>query len=576
MTGRLTGFSRLRRHVLILASASLVAVPLAVSGPTQLTAAASSGGTVVYALPPLTNIDWYQPLRPAAYNSGYDGLAAGLMYDPLFQLNSKGAIDYAISIARSIKANAAGTVYTVDLKPTWRWSDGTPVTAQDVLFTWNLILAASASSAPTPWPYADSGFGDIPTGVKSVKATGTYSFQVTLDAPANQLWFEYNGLAQLQPLPEQAWNKYPTNPTKELAYITSNGNNPAFFKVVDGAFFMKSAVQNQSWTFVPNPHYSGHKSTLSQLILAYETSDQAEVNELRAGDVQIGYLPSQDLPEQKDLTADKLITGYSDGFTRIFLDYGNTTVGPVLKQLAVRQAMAMGIDQTTIIKDIYDGYAVYGAGPVPYSQPSLLASSMRKPAYAFDPAAGKALLEKNGWHLKNGVMTNAKGQSLSFTVQYVAGDADTESIVQLLQSDWAKEGIKISLVPEPFANMVGLHDKSDASKWEIQAGISWGWGGEYPTGEGIFETGAPYNFYQFSDPSLDKLIQASIKPYATQAESIAALQKYELAVSKALPVLWMPFQATLEEVASDVKGVSANSLNMFTGGVLPQYWTVSQ
>ena len=556
--------------------AALLVTAAATVGTAATAAAAASGGTVVIALPPLVDINWYNPLRPAAYNSLYDSWAAGFMYMPLLSVNGKGAIDFQDSVAKSVSANAAGTVFTVDMNPKYHWSNGAPVTAQDMLFCWNLIKYASSSAAPTPWPYSGAGSGDIPTGVKAFKVTGTYSFQVTLDSPANALWFEYDGLSQLLPLPAQAWDKYPTNMAKELNYLTQNGNNPAFFKVIDGPFAMKAAVNDSAWTFVPNPRFSGHKASISQLILGYETSDQNELDQLRQGVVQIGYIDQAELSDQRLLTKDRLMTGYGDGFTRIFLDFGNPTVGPLLSQLPVRQAMEMGINQTQIIKDIDRGYAVYGAGPVPHSQPSLLAPGMTKPPYPFNPAEGKAVLERAGYHLVNGVMTNAKGQQLSFVMQYVSGNPETQSIVQLIQADWAKEGIKITLEPEPFANMVALHDKADASKWEIQAGVSWDWGGDYPTGEGIFETGAPYNFYQFSNPTLDKLIQASIKPYKTSAQSVAALKAYEVYVSKVLPVLWMPYAATLEEVSTSLKGVNSTSLNLFTDSFWPQYWSISQ
>lgn len=530
---------------------------------------------MVYALPPLVNIDWYQPLRPAAYNSAYDGLAADLMYKSLFHLNSKGSIDFARSIAQSVTWNAQGTVYTVHMNPKWHWSNGQPVTSQDVLFTWHLIQYASSGQAPTPWPYANADFGDIPNGVSSVKTMGPYAFQVTLSSPSNQLWFEYNGLSQLMPLPEKAWNRYPASLSKELQYLTTNGNNPAFFTVVDGAFMMKSAAQNQAWTFVPNPHYDGHKATLSQLILGYETSDQSEVNQLRAQEVQVGYLPPNDLPLQKQLSADRLVTGYGDGFTRIFLNFGSPTVGSILQQLPVRQALQMGIDQPTIIKDIYDGHAVFGTGPVPFSQPAFLDPRLHTPPYAFNPAQGKALLEHAGWHMSGGVMVNQKGQKLSFTVQFVSGIATTQSIVQLLQADWAKEGIQVTLLPMPFASIVGLHDKTDAAKWQIQAGVSWGYGGDYPTGQGMYGTGAAYNFYQFSSPTLDKLIAATHAPYATAAANQAALDNYQIYVSKILPELRMPYAGTLSEVATSVKGVTPESLNLFTGTISPQYWTAA-
>lgn len=107
-------------------------------------------GTVVMALPPLIGINWYQPLRPVAYNSVYDAWAASLMYKGLLHIGTTGKIDLKRSVAQSVKWNKQGTVYTVTINPKWHWSNGSSVTAQDVQFTWDLIKASSAKNAPTP------------------------------------------------------------------------------------------------------------------------------------------------------------------------------------------------------------------------------------------------------------------------------------------------------------------------------------------------------------------------------------------------------------------------------------------
>lgn len=565
----------------VLASISIGALLLAGCGSAPTTSATSTGGTthqhgtIVYALPPLVSINWYQPLRPAPYNSAYDAEAASMMYKGLFHIGKNAKVNFNRSIASSIKWNSQGTLYTIKINPKWHWSNGQSVTANDVLFTWNLIKAASSSSAPAPWPYANADFGGIPNLVQSVNVVNSHEFTVQLTQSVNQLWFEYNGLSQFIPLPEKAWNKYPNNINQELSYIAQNGNNPSFFKVTDGPFVMKSAVQNQAWTFVPNPKYNGHKPYISRLIMAYQTSDNAEVNQLQTGTVQIGYLPPSELGVQSQLTQDRLVQSFGYMFTRMFLNYGSPTVGSILRQLPVRQAMQMGIDQNTIIQHIYQGRATYGTGPIPTHPATFLDPQLTKPPYAYDPAAGKALLERNGWHLVNGVMTNAQGQQLKFTMQYVSGNTTTQAIVQLIQQDWAKEGISISLIPETFPSMVGMHRKADASQWEIQAGISWLYGGDYPTGGGMYGTNAAYNFYQYSNPTMDKLIAATHRPYPTPQGSQQALDAYQLFAAKHLPELWMPLAATLTEVQKNVHGV-VSSTNSFTGALSPQYWSISK
>ncbi len=533
-------------------------------------AAPQTGGTVVYAVGP-QDINWYMPLRPAAYNTVVDSLANTMMYQPLFWVGPDGKIDYSHSVASAISWNRDGTVYTVRMDPKWHWSDGKPVTADDVLFTWHLIQAASAKSAPRPWPYAQAGFGGIPDFVKAVTVVTPTEFTVTLTHPVNQLWFEYDGLSQFRPLPAHDWNKYPNDPAAELAYVTKNGNNVSFFTVVDGPWRMESAVDKQSWSFVPNPPYSGHKPYLDRFIYAYQTSDAAEVGALRTGAVQVGYLPPTDYETRNQLPNYTFFTSTSYGYCRLYLNFINPQVGPLLRQLPVRQAMAMGIDQRDIIDTLYHGQGVIGSGPVPLIPPTFLDPKLRTPPYPFDPAGGRRVLAEHGWSMKDGVMTNARGQQLKFTMQYVSGNTTIEAMVQLIQSDWAKEGIAVQLQPRTFAQMVGMHLRSDADQWQIQGGICWVWGASYPTGDGIYKTGAAYNFYEFSDPKLDRLIDATLAPHPTPAAAQAAMNAYEEYVAKVLPQIWMPRQFGLYEVEKDVHGV-IETRNDFTGQILPQYW----
>lgn len=579
------GFAAWWPRLTALATAGLLVAALGTAGSAATALAATraghaqkpkNGGTVTYALPSLVTINWYQPLRPESDNSGYDAEAASMMYKDLFEIGPNGKVDFSQSIASDITWNKQGTEYTVTLNPKWHWSDGSPVTSADVLFSWQLIQAASSPTAPAPWPYAGEGEGGIPTDIKSVESLSPTKFRVTTTIPLNQEWFEYNGLSQFQPLPKQSWDKFPGNIQQELAYVVKNATTPSFFKVIDGPFFMKSAVPNQAWTFTPNHNYSGSKPHLSKVVFEYTTSDASEVSSLQTGQIDIGYLPVANYSIQDQLSSTyTLLKSYGDGFARTFVNHGNPTVGSLLRQLPVRQALQMGIDQETMIKSIYHGLAIPGNGPVPAKPDTFMAPQLRnKLAYKYDPAAGKKLLEKNGFHEVNGVMQNAQGQQLSFVMQYVSGDTATLQAVQLTQQDWAKEGIKVSLVPMPFANMLEYHTVSAASKWELQAGISYGYGGSYPTGETQYETGAGQNFFQFSNAKLDKLIKATNSPQPTPAASQQALYAYDVAVTEDLPALWVPLVASLTEVSKKVHGFT-NHFNAFTGALYPEYWWVS-
>lgn len=536
------------------------------------------GGVIDYALPTQTNLNWYMPIVNSSYDSLYNFQLVNMLYKPLIWINNKYSIDYSSSIASKISYNSTGTVYTVTMNPKWKWSDGTPVTSKDVLFTWNVIKAASAPNAPAPWPYVAAGVGDIPNGVKSVVADGNYKFTVTLDKPANQQWFIYNGLSQLIPLPAKAWNKYPNNITQEIKYLGQNGTNPKFDTVVDGPFTLQSAKSSQSWTLVPNANYDGHKSLVNKVVFVYEASNSAEFAALKTGTVNVGYLDLSQYGSKGQLTSagDKITPGYGMAFfdTELNMNSGNP-LGKVFNKLYVRQALEMGIDQNSMNTALWHGYAAPQYGPVPATPKTpFLDPRLSQPLYPFDPAKGKQLLESHGWKLVNGVMTK-NGQKLAFTLIYSSGSTVNTQTVELMQEDFKKEGVDITLKPLPFASLEGIiSNPKDASQWGAASDQGIIYGGSYPTGGELFGTGGGLNNFGYSNSQEDALIKATHQAYPTQAQSMQAYYNYEYYTAQQLPVLWMNNSATLAVTSPQVHNANAYS-NPLTGYPQMNYWWVS-
>lgn len=544
------------------------------SSATSTSSRVVRGGTAVVALPPLIAIDWYLPFNPIGYNNLYDHWFESAMYKSLFHIGPNAQIDYARSIASRITWNASGTLYTVKMNPKWHWSNGLPVTADDVLFTWHLIQASTLPNAPAPWPYTNVGSGGIPNLVRKVTVVNPYEFTVSLNSPVDQLWFLYNGLADFTPLPEQAWNKYPSNPLKDLEYLTAKATSLTFFEhtLIDGPFRVSRVVPNQAWTLTANPSYDGHKPYLHELVFAYETNNSNEVDQLKTGLVDVGYLPFSMAALQSQLPNDRLVKVFGYTETKTALDFKNPTVGAILRELPVRQALQLGIDQAAIIATIYHGDGVVGVGPVPSHPAMFLAPRLRHPLYSYDPAKGRHILEANGWHMVNGVMQNSRGQKLEFTMQYVAGSNSETALVQLLKQDWGQEGIEVNLEALPFATII--HNKRVPAKWEIQTGTGWDYGGSYPTGGGQYAPDGPFNSGGYVNSTATQLIDATHSPHSSLAGAQQALDRYQVYIAEQLPALWMPTPDELMEVKSSVHGV-VRTTNAYTQALSPQYWWVS-
>lgn len=536
-------------------------------------------GNIVYALPPDTSVNWFIPLVNSGYDSLYNFQLIDQMYMPLLYINKSYGIDYANSIAKNVTWNKQGTIYHVFLNSKWKWSNGNPVTTKDILFTWNLIKATSSSKAPPPWPYVGSGSGDIPTGVQSVVANGKYEFTVTLKKPANQQWFEYDGLNQFTPLPESAWNRYPTNITKEIKWLGAKATNDKIDSVVDGPYKIQSATPNQSWVLVPNKKFSGHKA-LDRITFAYEGSNAAEFAALKTGTVQVGYIDLSQYGARKQLTNDTITPGYPFDYNDIELNLNKNAqggLGPVFSQLYVRQALEMAIPQSATNTSIFHGFGPPQYGPIPtVPATQYLAPQLKKPIYPFNLTRAKNLLLSHGWKMKNGVMTKGSAK-LQFTLLYTGGTQSTTDQMVLIQTDWKKIGVEVTLKSEQFSSLIGTIDTlSKSPQWDAAGGQGIIYAGSYPSGGALFGTGGGLNQFGWNNKEENKLIAATHAPSASKAALIKTFFNYEVYTSKELPNLWVNNVASINAIAKNVHGVTSSTLNNVTGLPLMGYWWVSK
>lgn len=535
------------------------------------------GGTAVVATPVDLGPNWFFPMLPLQADTDINMQVEALMYKPLLDVTPKDSIDYARSLVSKITTNSQGTRYVLQLNPKWHWSNGHAVTAQDVVFTWNLMVAASQSNAP--WTFAGSGFGGIPSRVSSFTATGTHTVTITLNQPSNQNWFEHNALAQISPVPQSVWNRHPNNMTAELGFIQSVANSPtnSVYQVVDGPFKPTTFSPNSYWKFAKNAKYSGHKAFLNQLVFQYETQSSAEFTALKTGQVDVGYVPTTLMGSKGLLSSDVLHQEYAFGFGFIHPNFSTKApggIGPVLKHLYVRQALQEGIDQKGIVQSLDHGVGVTENGPIASQPPTVFYdSALPKNLYPFNPQAGKALLIKNGWSLQNGVMTK-NGQKLAFPVTYISSNKTLADMAQLIKSDWAQEGVQVTLNPLPASTFFADVTVKNPSAWAMALGGGWTYQPDfYPTGGGLFATGAPVNKGGYNNSTMDTLIAQSYAPGSRQS-TLQALYRYEAFAGKHLPVLWTPWAGGLAANISTLHG-TYQTYNPVSDLLSANYWWFS-
>jgi len=475
-------------------------------------------------------------LNPQLVQSLYNQEAANLMFMQLIWVNRFHTIDYSRSLASAVTTPDNGRTYKISLRP-WHWSDGVPVTAADVAYTFNMVKQLGGT-----WP--GFGTGGMPDIIASLTVNDPAHFTIVLKRQVNPEWFILNGLQTLIPVPAHIWGRYTQD------QIWQNQSSPAFFQVVDGPLVIKRLAIGLDAEFVPNPAYEGPKMHFSRFIMKFMDSENAELQAVESGDLDMANVPfplfdmAQHLPGLHIVTLEpayswnELIPNIANPGSTFFAD------------VRVRQALADAISQPQIIQLAMHGQGdpVYnGVPPVPASFLSPAARSKNYPV-GYDPQRARALLEQAGFSPgPDGIMKKG-GTRLSFTILVPAGQEMRIEMAESIQQTLRAAGIEMKVHQVEFNQVLDLLVGAP-EKWEailLATTIN-----PYPTGEAQFLTGAFYNNNGYSDPTMDKLITAS-----TDQPGMNGLFAYEDYAAEQQPVIFLPVEKYSVLVRNGLHGVN--------------------
>jgi peptide/nickel transport system substrate-binding protein len=600
----------------------IIAAPVATSGAATPTSA-------TFAEPPGATPNFIFPFYPAQLCS-INNIAQlqYLLYRPLYfpGVGNQPVINNSLSLAPQPTFSNGGTTVTVNLK-NYKWSNGEQLTGKDVQLFMNIYHAEKANFCGYVQNY-------LPDNVTNVTNSGD-SVTFTFNKAYNEHWVVYNELAQITPMP-QAWDVTaagaaagsggcssaaygqgdaactkvytflanaagfnPSNPKAANNSITSYATSP-LWGVVDGPWKVSAFNADGQVSFVPNTSYSGPtKPTLKTFTELPYTTDTAEFNALVGGNIDVGYVPTQDITKgttnylksgpnnARVAGTDKMAPWYLFSINYFPLNFSTTANnGVTAKEFAqtyLRQAMQLLINQPLYIKKLYKGYAVPTYGPVPVYPPGNPDASKLESSnpFPYNPAKAKKLLTSNGWKLvPNGTDTCIKpgsakgdcgagipkGAGLSFQEQYATGTQSTTAQTVAEKASWSSAGINVKLSGATFDTVINNAIACPKGcGWQMQ---NWAGGWTfapdyYPSGEELFELGSAANYGDYNDATNQKDIEATINTNAT-------LYKWEDYLATQVPVFFQPNLAyQLTEINKNLSG--AANQNPF-GALLPETW----
>lgn len=373
--------------------------------------------------------------------------AVGLQFLPLVELDEE--LNFQPMLADSVTTEDNRN-FIVHIDENATWSDGTPVTAEDVEFTF-LKLASPVIANPTLMLYAFEGVNDdgfVEEGAESVegvKVLDEKTVQFTTKYPIALTTFENTYAFYIHTLPKHILSQYSEAELSTLDWF----NHP---DVVSGPYRVTAYDVDHYISYTSNEQYWKGAPKIGKLNFNILDSSQIYAG-LQSGEIDVTHhtmtaIPQEDYENIEALENVDVVYGSPVTNQSVFIQTANIT------DERVRQALVYAIDRNQILEQLMKGHGEIVDGFLSSASPFYDADIEPMP---YDPEKAKALLAEAGWD---------GSRTLRFYVN--SGDGTFVNAAQAMAAQWAAVGIKTEIQTVDLATLMTVAGTTDYDLFAVQ------------------------------------------------------------------------------------------------------------
>jgi peptide/nickel transport system substrate-binding protein len=344
---------------------------------------------------------------------------------------------------------------TWKLKPGLKWSDGEPITSDDIKFTWEAL------SNPDSGAFVGVDGFDL---IESVDTPDDLTAVLNYSAP-------YAGY-----LNQFAYGLFPRHATGEVTDMANWAWNRQ--PVGAGPFVVSNWASGQSIALERNPnYYEEGKPYLDRLVFAIVPEPAAQTAMMLQGEAQVHLWPSENEEEYNNLLAGQATQILVPGIWNMAIDFnlsapfdgdpGPTPPHPILGDLRVRQAIASAIDYDTLVDDVLEKTVSHSTNPFAYGWYECDLPRL----FPYDPARAIELLEEAGWvegpdgiRVAQGAEYAPDGTRLSLELQGYTNFEPLQRTEEFIVENLKAVGIEARIQNYDFSIIFGSYDDQSPRK----------------------------------------------------------------------------------------------------------------
>ncbi|EKN67633.1 family 5 extracellular solute-binding protein [Neobacillus bataviensis LMG 21833] len=405
---------------------------------------------------------------------------SSILFDPLFEPNEKMEFQFKLAESFETKDNQA---FTIKINPKANWTDGKPVTTEDVKFTFETIANPVAQSVGLKTLNIIEGLddnGQLLKGEKTVKGieiVDDKTFIIHTKQPTDPNYIKGN-LINFRIIPSHILKD------KDLATLHQD---PFMLKptVSNGAYTLVDFKGETQVEFKANPNY--YRGAPKTEKLFFKVIPQANITaQLQTGEIHMNYpavgaVAIQDIEKVKNMANVEAIDGKGYDYQEIYMNT-KTFTDPKM-----RQAIAYAINRPQIVEKLLKGKAEIIDGPYTKLHPYYNKDIKN---YEYDLTKAKKLIEESGWDKNKPIRVNVP-----------VGNQVREQSAVIIAENLKAVGLNVQIQKFDFPTHMQKGAKHDFDlmflgiPYQIDPDLS-----------AFYGTNGPYNFADYSNPEVDELI----------------------------------------------------------------------
>lgn len=482
--------------------------------------------------------------NPLFEESAYDADINDAMWAPLLEVGYDGLM--VSGIAEMPEVSEDGKKYTFTLKEGVKWQDGTPITSEDIEFTFKVLMDKTYTGRFERENLDVVGWKDYRDGVTDYIAgfeiIDDRTFSITLNSANGKNIYYFN----VKPLAKHIYGvDYVQGNAKDLEkyHRTPFGN---------GAYKFVSYKDGEEVVLVANENYYKGKPKIENLIFRV-VNETNQLLLLQNGDIDV-IRQGMSVTDENLQLLEQL--GFANAIITENLGYGYIAINhkeEILQDVNVRKALAYGLDRQSVVEAAFGGQA--NVIDIPQSTVSWAYPDDEDfVKYPYDPEKAKQLLEEAGWKVGSDGIREKDGVKLSLKFLASSPNSVNDALVPIMIQNYKDIGIEVKAEQMEFRTLIEKQTEAKEGKFSYHlAFLAWALTPD-PDSSSVFGTDGSSNKTLYSNPVVDELLKNALNEMDQDKRRELYNELYK-ELSDDLPYIFLYQRKNMDVYLARVKGM---------------------